>query len=50
MPNYEYECKSCYNRFERVNIPISDANKKQICPDCGKKAKKIFSLVNIIIN
>jgi len=49
VPNYEYECKSCYNVFERVNIPISDAKKKQACPKCGKKGKKIFSPINVII-
>ena len=50
MPKYEYECKSCYNRFEKVNIPMSDVKKTKTCPKCGKRAKKIFSTVNLIIN
>lgn len=50
MPTYEFECKSCYNKYEKVNIPISKASKVAKCPKCGKKAIRIFSSVNVIIN
>jgi len=43
MPIYEYECKSCGEKFEaRRNISDSDSELK--CPKCGKKhPRKIFS-------
>jgi putative FmdB family regulatory protein len=33
MPLYEYECKKCHHRFERI-VKYSDAPMKK-CPDCG---------------
>ena len=43
MPIYEYECKSCGERFEaRRNISDSDTELK--CPRCGKKQpRRVFS-------
>src|SRR5271167_1653752 len=33
MPLYEYECKKCHHRFERI-VKYSDRPMKK-CPDCG---------------
>ena len=33
MPLYEYECKKCHHRFERI-VKYSDLPMKK-CPDCG---------------
>ena len=33
MPLYEYECKKCHHRFERI-VKYSDPPMKK-CPDCG---------------
>ncbi len=33
MPLYEYECKKCHHRFERIQ-KFSDPHIKK-CPDCG---------------
>jgi putative FmdB family regulatory protein len=33
MPLYEYECKKCHHRFERI-VKYSDPLMKK-CPDCG---------------
>ena len=33
MPIYEYECKKCHHRFERI-VKFSDRPMKK-CPDCG---------------
>ncbi len=33
MPLYEYECKKCHHRFERI-VKFSDRPMKK-CPDCG---------------
>ena len=33
MPLYEYECKKCHHRFERI-VKFSDLPMKK-CPDCG---------------
>src|SRR5487761_95368 len=33
MPLYEYECKKCHHRFERIQ-KFSDPYVKK-CPDCG---------------
>ena len=38
MPTYEYECRSCHRRFERLQSfaakPVS------VCPKCGKRSVK----------
>jgi putative FmdB family regulatory protein len=43
MPIYEYQCKSCGEKFEaRRNISDSDTEIK--CPKCGKKEpRRVFS-------
>jgi putative FmdB family regulatory protein len=41
MPLYEYECKKCGHRFERIQ-KFSDAMVKK-CPDCGGKVEQMIS-------
>ncbi len=36
MPTYDYECKSCGNRWELFQKITDEAVKK--CPECGKKS------------
>lgn len=35
MPLYEYECKSCHHRFEKIQ-KFSDPP-QTTCPNCGKE-------------
>jgi putative FmdB family regulatory protein len=48
MPIYEYRCKNCSNKFEklvRLSTKISDIE----CPACGqRKAEKAVSLVGSV--
>lgn len=41
MPLYEYQCKSCHHRFERIqkfsDPPVSE------CPKCGKEVEQLLS-------
>jgi putative FmdB family regulatory protein len=41
MPLYEYECKTCGHRFERIQ-KFSDPMVKK-CPDCGGKVEQMIS-------
>lgn len=45
MALYEYICESCKNgkpfRFE-LRMPMKDAVQLAPCPQCNKKAKKVF--------
>jgi putative FmdB family regulatory protein len=41
MPLYEYQCKKCGHRFERLQ-QFSDAPVKK-CPDCGGKVEQLIS-------
>ena len=41
MPLYEYECKKCGHRFERIQR-FSDAMVKK-CPECGGKVEQLIS-------
>jgi len=41
MPLYEYECKKCHHRFERIQ-KYSDPHVKK-CPDCGSKVEQVVS-------
>jgi putative FmdB family regulatory protein len=41
MPLYEYECKKCGHRFERIQ-KFSDPMVKK-CPDCGGKVEQMIS-------
>jgi len=41
MPLYEYECKKCGHRFERIQR-FSDPMVKK-CPECGGKVEQMIS-------
>jgi putative FmdB family regulatory protein len=41
MPLYEYQCKKCHHRFERIQ-KFSDPHVKK-CPDCGGAVEQVVS-------
>jgi putative FmdB family regulatory protein len=41
MPLYEYECKKCGHRFERIQLYSAAMVKK--CPECGGKVEQMIS-------
>ncbi len=41
MPIYEYECKKCHHRFERIQ-KFSDPHVKS-CPNCAGKVELVLS-------
>lgn len=41
MPLYEYECKQCGHRFEKIQ-KFSDEPEK-VCPKCGGEVEKLLS-------
>jgi len=41
MPLYEYECKKCRHRFERIQ-KFSDPHIKK-CPECGGPVEQLLS-------
>ncbi len=41
MPLYEYQCKKCEHRFERIQR-FSDPLVKK-CPECGGKVEQLLS-------
>src|SRR6266478_5946681 len=41
MPLYEYECKKCGHRFEKIQL-FSDPMLKK-CPECGGKVEQMIS-------
>jgi putative FmdB family regulatory protein len=41
MPLYEYECRKCHHRFERLQ-KFSDPHVKK-CPDCGGPVEQVIS-------
>lgn len=41
MPLYEYECKQCGHRFEKIQ-KFSDEPEK-ICPKCGGEVERLLS-------
>jgi putative FmdB family regulatory protein len=41
MPIYEYECKKCHHRFERIQ-KFSDPHVRK-CPDCGGPVEQVIS-------
>ena len=40
MPLYEYQCKKCGHRFEKIQ-KFSDPEIKK-CPECGGKVEKVL--------
>jgi putative FmdB family regulatory protein len=45
MPNYEYVCSECQNKFDvRASIVQKEKGLKPECPNChGKKTIQVFS-------
>ena len=44
MPIYEYRCKSCGNKFEK----LVQGKEKVTCPKCGKGSlEKLFSVFGV---
>ncbi len=41
MPLYEYECKKCHHRFEKIQ-KFSDPHVKK-CPECGSPVEQVIS-------
>src|ERR1700690_3128330 len=41
MPLYEYECKKCHHRFEKIQSFSARHTKK--CPDCGGPVEQVIS-------
>ena len=41
MPLYEYECKKCHHRFERIQTYSARHMKK--CPDCGAAVEQVIT-------
>ena len=41
MPTYEYECRSCHHRFERLQSIT--AKPGAACPKCRKPARRLIS-------
>ena len=41
MPLYEYECKQCGDRFEKIQ-KFSDEPEK-VCPKCGGEVERLLS-------
>src|SRR5215467_4039039 len=41
MPLYEYQCKKCHHRFERIQ-KFSDPHVKK-CPECGGAVEQVIS-------
>jgi len=41
MPLYEYQCKKCHHRFERIQ-KFSDPHVKK-CPECGGPVEQVLS-------
>lgn len=41
MPLYEYECKKCHHRFEKIQS-FSDPEEK-VCPKCGGEVERLLS-------
>ena len=42
MPIYEYQCKKCGHRFEKLHQSFSEARVKK-CPECGGKVEQLLS-------
>jgi len=41
MPLYEYECKKCGHRFEKIQLDSDKMVKK--CPECGGQVEQMIS-------
>jgi len=41
VPLYEYQCRKCQHRFERIIRKFSEHNPK--CPQCGGKVERLLN-------
>ena len=41
MPLYEYQCKQCGHRFEKIQS--FSAPEEKVCPACGGEVEKLIS-------
>ena len=48
MPLYEYECKKCHHRFEKIQ-KFSDPHVKK-CPECGGPIEQVISAPAVQFN
>ncbi|HEC35235.1 MAG TPA: zinc ribbon domain-containing protein [Anaerolineae bacterium] len=46
MPLYEYECKTCGVRFERMQRFTDDP--VRVCPECGGEVRRLIQPIGII--
>ncbi|HMA36099.1 MAG TPA: FmdB family zinc ribbon protein [Chloroflexia bacterium] len=46
MPIYEYECRSCHRRFERMQSFHDETIR--VCPECGGVTYRVFQAVGVI--
>ncbi len=46
MPIYEYECKVCRQRFEKLQS-IND-EPIRVCPNCGEETRRVLQPVGVI--
>jgi len=46
MPIYEYECRSCRQRFEKLQS-IND-EPIRVCPNCGGETRRVLQPVGVI--
>ncbi len=48
MPVYEYECKSCQNRYSEI-LSIRESENLPPCPNCGSEnVRKLISSVSVV--
>jgi putative FmdB family regulatory protein len=45
MPLYEYQCKKCHHRFEKIQ-KFSDPHVKK-CPECGGPVEQMISAASV---
>src|SRR6266699_266736 len=45
MPLYEYQCKKCHHRFEKIQ-KFSDSHVKK-CPECGGPIEQLLSAPSV---
>ena len=47
MPTYSYRCSYCGKEFTAMHT-FSEADDDEICPDCKKAAKRVFTAPGIV--
>jgi putative FmdB family regulatory protein len=46
MPIYEYECRTCHQRFDKLQS-IND-EPIRVCPNCGGETRRVLQPVGVI--